>query len=63
MTNYLDEQELNQVKGLMHYLNGNLTPGHGGLVANIVLTDSNGEAAGVVSYEGEPGPGYVLRMS
>jgi hypothetical protein len=62
MTNYLAEAELNQVKGLLHYLNQHFSPSDSGLAADVTLTDSNGENVGLVSWEPEPGAGYVLRM-
>lgn len=59
---YLNEQELNQVKGLLHYLNENMLPNEG-VGVDVALTDSNGESLGTVRYiSDEPGAGYALEF-
>lgn len=58
---YLNEQDLNAVKGLIHYLNENLQADTTGLTAEVSLIDSNGEAAGVIKESSGPG-GYALHF-
>lgn len=61
MNNYLNEQELNAVKGLMHYLNTSMDPKDGGatLSPDVALFDSNGERCGNIAYNANEGA-YVL---
>lgn len=62
--NYLSEQELNEVKGLMHYLNANMSPNQGTLVADVKLTDAAGQPAGGIEWNAaDAGAGYVLRLA
>ena len=61
MANYVSEQDLNQIKGLLHYLNQNLQP-IDGLGADVTLIDANGEPAAIITWEQEPGAGYVVRI-
>lgn len=61
MSNYISEQELNSIKGLLHYLNENMPPSEGlGVDANV--HDANGESLGLITYNNEPGAGYVLKF-
>lgn len=60
--NYLNEQELNTVQGLLHYLNTNVAPNDGGLAIEATLTDSNGDNAGTIKWNAEPGAMYVLEF-
>lgn len=49
--NYLNEAELNMVKGLLHYLNDSF--GGNSLAADVEFTDSNGDILGRVEYVSE----------
>lgn len=60
---YISEPELNQVKGLIAYLNHAMPADGSNLAVEAVLTDSNGEHVGVVKVpEGTAavGAGYAL---
>jgi hypothetical protein len=57
---YISENELDVVKGLLHYLNQNVDPPTTGVAFEGRIIDSNGESLGDINYEGEPGAGYVL---
>jgi hypothetical protein len=63
MNSYLSEGELNAIKGLMHYLNTNMTPTDT-VGVDVQFTDSNGESLGMVTWE--PGVGqngsFVLKF-
>jgi hypothetical protein len=48
--NYLSEEEVNSVKGLMHYLNTNMVPSKG-VGVDVHLTDTNGESLGRIAWE------------
>lgn len=59
--NYLSEQELSTIKGLLHYFNANI-PQNEGVGVEARLIDSNGEALGKIVWNAEPGAGYVLEF-
>lgn len=59
--NYLTEQDLNAVKGLLHYLNDQMASDPS-LVPDITLIDSNGEKAGSITFNADE-DGYVLTLS
>lgn len=47
----ITENELNVIKGLMHYLNANVLPPASVLDAEISLSDSNGEPLGRLAFD------------
>lgn len=47
----ITEDDFNQIKGLLHYLNGAWDPVDHDLAADVTITDSNGDTMGVVKYE------------
>ena len=49
--NYISEQELNTIKGLLHYLNESLPHGHAQIDVEAELTDANGESLGSIRWE------------
>lgn len=59
--NYLTEQDLNAVKGLLHYLNSQMAADPS-LIPDITLIDSNGDKAGSISFSADVS-GYVLTLS
>jgi hypothetical protein len=56
---FITESELNALKGLLHYLNTNMSPTDSEIGLNITVIDSNGEKLATVGYDE---PGYVLRL-
>lgn len=53
MSNYMDEGELNSIKGLLHYLNDNLQPPGSSVAADVKLIDGNGDTLGVLEYSSD----------
>jgi hypothetical protein len=62
-SNFLSENEVNTVKGLMHYLNTNMLPSKG-VGVDVQLTDTNGESLGQIAWEPTYGGGgeFVLKF-
>ena len=58
-SNFVTENELNTIKGLLHYLNENMQPTQCKVGVDIALTDSNGENLGKIEFNAN-GPGYVM---
>lgn len=48
----INESEINAIKGLMHYLNGNLGSDKSDLSFDVTIIDSNGETVGRVENVG-----------
>jgi hypothetical protein len=57
---FVNEQELNSIKGLLHYLNNNFTPDGGQVSADVNVIDSNGESVGRIEWV--QGIGYALHF-
>ena len=51
---FMNENDLNRVKGLCHYLNESFgLPGEASMAVEVKLSDSNGEPLGAVDYHDE----------
>lgn len=46
----MTKQEMNVIVGLLHYLNQHVKPGDKNLDAEVKVTDSNGDALGVIAW-------------
>lgn len=59
--NYLLEQDINAIKGLLHYLNSQWKPADGATVAiDAKITDSNGDRLGSITITESGDYGLVL---
>lgn len=62
MNQYMTENELNVLKGLLHYLNTSMgKPAECQIGVDIAVIDSNGERLCNIEYN--DGPGYVLELA
>jgi hypothetical protein len=53
MAQFITEDDLNAVKGLIHYLSQNIHPTNNDLSVEVVIVDSNGEQLGRVEYNAD----------
>jgi len=61
MSQFVTEDDMNRIKGLLHYMNESFgPPGAVNMAAEIKLTDSNGDTLGVIDFENMSVERYVF---